>query len=248
MTQIVRMFADRDGAMEAVRALVRVGFSRYDMHIVSPPEPEQGEPEFERLHGIAAMIYRGAIPREKAEIYALGVNKGGTLLIVEPLFGTALTALKTLAPFPTIDTGYVEPVKPKFMLDRAAPFSSLLRIPVLSSDPTPFSTLMNLPIGTKTATPFSSWLKWPSLSSTAAPFSKYFGMKTLIDNPAPFSSWFKWPMLSGSASPFSSWLKWPTLSGSATPLSDKLNMPTLTNNPTPFSSWLKWPVLTRKQD
>jgi hypothetical protein len=195
MTQIVRMFGDRDAAMEAVRALVRVGYSRYDMHVVSPPDLEQGEPESERLAGIAAMIYRGEIAREKAEIYALGVNKGGTLLVVSPMFGAARTALMTLSAFPTIDTGYVEPVKPKFVLDRAAPFSSLLRIPVLASDPTPFSTIMNLPIGTKTAWPFSSWLNWPLLSGSATPFSNLFGMKTLSDNPAPFSSWLKWPVL-----------------------------------------------------
>jgi hypothetical protein len=248
MTQkIVRMYADRDVAMEAVRAVVREGFSRYDVHVVSPPDLQQGEPDSERLEGIAAMIHRGDIAREKAAIYALAVNKGGTMVVVEALFGTATLITRTLDRFPTIDTGYVEPVKPKRVLDRASPFSSFLGLPVLSHNPAPFSQMMNLGIGeVKSATPFSTWLKWPTLSGSATPFSSYLGMKTLSDEPAPFSKWLSWGTLSGSAAPFSSWLKWPTLSGSASPFSKMLNMPTLSNNPAPFSSLFKWPLLSRR--
>jgi hypothetical protein len=261
MTQIVRMYADRDTAMEAVRALVRAGFSRYDIHVVSPPEMEQGEPLSERLAGIAAMIHRGDVARERAQVYALAVNEGGTLVLVSALFGTARVIEGTLDGYPTIHPGYVEPVKQKRTLDKAAPFSSWLRLPVLLNNPTPFSNLMNMPVTSSVkAAPFSSWLKWPTLAGSAAPFSKYLGLKTLSDEPAPFSKFLMWPTLSGSAAPFSSWLKlptlsgaaapfsswfrWPTLGGSATPFSDKLNLPTLSNDPAPLSSALGWKVLT----
>ena len=211
---ITRMYRSHDKAMAAVAEL---GQDRaYDgrVHVVAPPGVASGDPGAvdASLESIVAAITRVNVLRARAEIYAEGVLRGGTLVMVHALWGTAMEATEILDRFDPIDAGVPEPEPELAVWDPAAPFSSKLRLPVLSDDPTPFSSFWNLPVLARGRASFSACLGMPELTNAGWSFSAVLGLPLLSDDPAPLSGMLNIPTLSSDAAPLSSLLNLPALS------------------------------------
>jgi hypothetical protein len=129
---IVRLYASQDHAHAAVGRLREWGFADSAVTVVtSASRPAANAPSSAASDDpVQSSIMAKYIPRTYAAAYAAKVRAGGTLVIVEPFFGSATTAEKLLDETgQTIDTGVrIPPKDPLPLWDSAAPMSSALRI------------------------------------------------------------------------------------------------------------------------
>jgi hypothetical protein len=244
------MYSSQETAAAAVEALKDRGFSEASIHVVAPPEPmattaEDGGPSAASV--LPSIIAAGVTPSQ-APIFAEGVHRGETLVVVHPLFGYAQAATTTLDEFEPIAAPLPEAepavAAAAVAYDNAAPLSSALGIPVLSSDPTPLSTWLNwrtLKPDPESSTVLENIRKQ---SGDAAPLSDKVGMPTLSQNIAPFSGMFGWALLSDNPAPLSTKWGWRQTSDEPAPLSKRFGWRTLLDNPAPLSSWLGWKTLS----
>jgi hypothetical protein len=237
---VIRMYSTAQTADNALKELKRHRFSSGDIHVVHPPAA--GAPE----GATVAAIIEGGVSRHRAERYAVGVAKGGSLVIVHPPFGSAAKAEEVLDHFGPVETGV-----PTRDFDTGTDFES---------DATPFSRMMGWKVLSHNPTPFSDALGWKVLSNQkSAHYPATFKIKLLSHTPAPLSRAFGMPVLSHKAAPFSAMLRLKTLSDKAAPFSAMLGLKTLSSkqlvlgdvklsdNPAPLSSALGLPVLTKDQ-
>ena len=241
MTQtIVRMYATKEAATGAVKALTDDGFSLYDIHTVFPPEGEASEEQ------VAAAIGRGHVDRGPARVYARGVMQGGSLVVVNAPFGTARDAIGLLKGFDPIESGVAEPETARLPeWDEAAPFSSAMLWPVLSKSATPFSDALGVPVLTAGRHSMSESLGWAEVSSNPAPLSSAVGLPVLAGSAAPFSGATGLPTLSSKAAPFSEAVGLPVLSADGPDYKPVMGKTLLSQEAAPFSKWLGLPVLWR---
>ena len=100
-------------------------------------------------------------------------------------FGSGFKATVLLDRHHPVESGVPAPVYPHATYDEAAPLSSALRLPVLSSQPTPFGAFSGLPSvlsanGDKTFTPgpapLSRLLELPVMTAEGRPTSSVIGL------------------------------------------------------------------------
>ena len=140
---------------------------------------------------------RAHLLKYHAEVYADGVMKGGTLVMLHARFGMALKATQILDKYPSIDSGISFPSEAHIEWNESHPFSSALQLPVLTKTKLPFESFWNLSSLTSHHWTFSSLFGMPLRSGSATPLSSAMGMPTLTRCATPFSSLFKLPVLSG---------------------------------------------------
>jgi hypothetical protein len=199
MTQTIsRIYANKADADAAVEDLKEHGFAPDEIFMVSAPEARESASATGNesvVEEIADRIVLGYIHRRHAAEYAKKVAEGCVLVTVYAPFGAAFKATVILDRHHPIDSGVPLTVYPRATWDEAAPLSSGLRLPVLSSDPTPFASFWNV----------------PSLWSLSAPLSDWLGYGTNLNSPAPLSTLFNLPVVTEKGATISSSLGLPLL-------------------------------------
>jgi hypothetical protein len=154
---------------------------------------------------LVANMMKAHIWQSHAEVYADGLTKGKTLVVVYALFGTAQNAIDIMDSYAPSDSGIVVAnTVDEYKWDDAAPLSSVLHLPVLTKTKLPAETLSGISSLTKGTAFLSNLLGIPLLKAgsakkttsmgmpllwnSAAPLSSSIGMRTLSNNPTPLSS------------------------------------------------------------
>jgi hypothetical protein len=206
---IVRMYEAEQQARGAVQKLKDEGFPEDQIFLVTPQSGGSAE-------AIAAAIMAGFVLRSHAKVYAEGIQRGRSLVVVRASFGHSQDAIDILNSFGPVDTGLRLPREPSIAWDEAAPISSALRIPVLiRNSPAPISRMFGMPPLSKGRTgwlaaifgeltspnfAFSSVVGMPLLSRNPAPLSSLFGLKTVTASSGPWKTSFGLPLLTGRRS------------------------------------------------
>ena len=247
MAHIARLYADRDAASAAIEEIKREGYDHGDTHLIaaSATPGQEAEPGAD---AVLEQVRQAGVAPAAAVIFAEHIRRGEVLVVIKPLFMQGVFVTEILDGFHPIavELPPLDP-QPSAAERRAAPLSTWLHWPVLSSNPTPLSTRLGWP--TLTAQPAAS----ATLSSVrkqsrqAAPLSRAIHLPTLSRDPAPLSSRLKWRPLWGKAAPLSDKLKLRVLLEDPAPLSRRLRWRQLSKNPAPLSSLLGLPVLTKRQ-
>lgn len=201
---IVRMYESEKQARDAVAKLQAEGFPEDQIFLVTPQSGGTVE-------AIAAAIMAGFVLRSHAKVYAEGVQKGRSLVVVRAAFGHAQEAIDILNSFGPVDTGLDLPKEPSIAWDEAAPLSSALRLPVLlRNSPAPLSRTFGMPPLSKGRT---GWLAamFGELVNPHFALSSLLGLGLLSRNPAPLSSLFGLKTVSASSGPWQKSLGLPIL-------------------------------------
>lgn len=232
---------------------VRKRFKAIDVHLISRnptsgAEPGQPVPDLSSTKnldiGIAESIAKHGIPQGDIDAYAEGIREGGSLVMVEAPFGSAVAARDILQGTDAATSENQVAEYPLSNSEIATPLSSILNLPVLIEDLAPLSRFLRLPLLASSSV-FPSAIFGPLLLRSAAPFSSLTGVPLLLHRAAPLSSLLGLPLLSGRAAPFSTLLGLPLLLNRAAPLSSVFGLPLLVRCATPLSSLLRLPVLLR---
>jgi hypothetical protein len=200
------MYETEQQARGAVQKLKDEGFPEDQIFLVTPQSGSTAE-------AIAAAIMAGFVLRSHAKVYAEGIQRGRSLVVVRASFGHSQDAIDILNSFGPVDSGLRLPREPSIAWDEAAPLSSALRIPVLiRNSPAPISRTFGMPPLSKGRTSwltalfgeltrpdwaFSSVLGLPLLSRNPAPLSSLFGLKTVTASSGPWKTSFGLPLLIG---------------------------------------------------
>ncbi|MCU0975098.1 MAG: general stress protein [Steroidobacteraceae bacterium] len=204
---IVRMYEAEQQARDAVQKLKDEGFPEDQIFLVTPRSGNTAE-------AIAAAIMAGFVLRSHARIYAEGIQRGRSLVVVRASFGHSQDAIDILNGFGPVDTGLRLPKEPSIAWDEAAPLSSAFRLPVLiRNSPAPMSRTFGMPPLSKGRT---GWLTalFGELTKPDYAFSSVFGMSLLSRNPAPLSSLFGLKTVTSSSGPWKTSFGLPLLIGS----------------------------------
>jgi hypothetical protein len=178
---IVRLFESAARADEGIKRLKGWGF---EDEVVSRIAPGGGSEE-----AITNAIAAAYVLKSHARVYARGVARGGTLVVVRAPFGTAVIAGQLLDSAGTIDAGEV-PGEPRgAQWDDAAPFSSALRLSAISRGSRQYTPVLLSEGGGTTC----SSLGIPEISS-GGPTTGGF-MALLSKNKTPLSSLLKLPTI-----------------------------------------------------
>jgi len=165
------MFAAAEAANAAAQALKEQGFASDAITVVGPGTPGTRQ-NTRDTDSIAARIMAAYIPRAEARVYADGVSRGGTLVIVKAAWGFALKAQRVMAAFDPVETGVPEPHDPARAWDEKRPLSSAFGLKLLGGSAAPASDMFSLPLLSKSATPLSDALHLGLLASGTALLSK----------------------------------------------------------------------------
>jgi hypothetical protein len=182
---IVRLYDSAARAAEAVRKLADWGFLDEDIDVVGPDQAPNDD-------AAVAAIAKACVLRSDAAVYARGVRRGGTLVILRAPFGTGGTASDLLDECGPIDAGMAYREARPHGWDDAAPLSSALRMPTGVSSHDSFSAYWSLPLLSRTSRTLCSALGWSELSDSEFAL---FGRPGLSRNAAPFSNALKLPLL-----------------------------------------------------
>ncbi len=173
---IVRLFESAARADEGIKRLKTWGFEDAVISRVAPGGSEDS---------LAAAIAAANVLKSRAAIYAKGVARGGTLVVVRAPFGTAVIAEQLLDSAGTIDAGPV-PGEPRGReWDDAAPLSSCFGWSTLSKRGDYFLSPNLVSKGGRTS---GSSLGLPELSSGSPTFGNLISR-----NGTPLSSMLKLP-------------------------------------------------------
>jgi hypothetical protein len=184
---IIRLYATAEAASAAVASVSAYAAYTGRITTVGPDAPD-----------VVAALMKARMVRSTAERYAAGVRKGGTLVIVHPIFGTAGRAMMLLDAAGPIDSGVPAPrPKPYGIWNEAAPLSDLLNFPVLSRSAAPFSRMWALPVLAEPKTTTGKW-GWTELTPSQGAPRMSFGMPTSVRCPTPLSSMLGLPTLTRS--------------------------------------------------
>jgi hypothetical protein len=196
---ITRHYGTSEQAAAAVKELEGRGFTAESIAVIGP----SGD--------AAASLRKAGVAPSAAKAYAEAMTRGGTTVTVRAPFGSASLAIEMMEKFNPTDLGIDDTYRASY--EFGAAFSSLLGLPVLSSNPTPLSSAIGMPA-----------LSYDQDSNTR-----------LMRDPGPLSGLFGLPLLSRNR-PKTSSFGLPLLSGNATPLSSMLGLKVLSRNPAPLSS------------
>jgi hypothetical protein len=172
---------------------------------------------------LTAALAQLGIARPQAASLAALIRQGGAVAVVPAAFGTGANATQILSKYnPT-----AESVRSDFgSWDDAAPFSSLLHVPVLADCSKPFQGSSGTPLIIQQKGEYSSMSGTPllikqngsyqSFSGTPllvkdGPYKSLSGTPLLLEQKGEYRSYSGTPLLLKNATPFSSMLGWPTL-------------------------------------
>ncbi len=198
MTQtITRMYATPQVAAAAADALRAAGFDQHQAILITHAgghERGSNRPET-TLDSLTAEIMAARVLKAHARIYAVGVSRGGSLVVTHAMFGRGALATHIMDTFDPVDAGVAEPADRPRPWDEATPLSSALRLGVLSDQPTPFSAFWNLPVLARHAAHLSTGLHLPLLANHATSLSQAIGVPTLIPHGGSWSEKVGIPVL-----------------------------------------------------
>lgn len=223
MTQTIsRMFANKTDADAAVQDLAKHGFGPDEIFVVRPPTTAINTPAAENqgvVDEIADKIARGAVLKTQAVRYAKRVAEGGCLVTVHAPFGSGFKATVLLDRHHPVESGVPARVYPRAKYEEAAPFSSALRLPVLSAEPTPFGAVLGLPsVLLPDGAVLSAWLRYSMVFESPALLSKLLGLPVLTAIGSPTSSVLGLPAVTAKGAPTSLGLPLLTARGAPTSL------------------------------
>ncbi len=217
-----RMYQTEGQAANAANALIEAGFSKNSVTRYTPPSAAAGgEMGGGPASDSAAALRVGGILGEHAGYYADHVNKGYSLVAVQPPFGTMLKAEKILDAHNPLPLSHMPPPEPFVpWTERPAAFSSLFGWPTLTRSETPFSDFWGLSTKQEGLSHFSRWFKPLTdglrmgsnpLTANATPLSSMVGMGTQSSRNAGKTGSFGMSFKTKGATPFSSMIGMPTL-------------------------------------
>lgn len=177
---IVRLFDSAARADEGIKRLKTWGF---EAGVISRVDPGGSE------EAAASAIAAAHVLKANARVYARGVARGGTIVVVRAPFGTAVTAGQLLDSAGTADAGPVAGEPRGRQWDDAAPLSSAFRLRVLSKRGDYFLTPNLLSSAGNTT---GSSLGLPELSAGGPTTA---GLGLISRNATPLSSLLKLPTL-----------------------------------------------------
>jgi hypothetical protein len=233
-----RLYSTPGQATGAVNQLIYSRFSAETIFVIGPPGGRGAGalPEGVSTDDIATAIMKGYILKSDARIYAEGVAGGGTLVIVHAPFGTALEATEILGSFSPTHAGVAEPKYPSRPWDDAAPLSSALHMPVLTSN-------WRLPdLSASTFTVFNI----PALTNNKPPYRGLLGLPLLTRHRRRSTGFLGLPLLTRNRMKPTGFLGLPLLTKSRQGPTGFLGLPLLASNPAILSSLLHLPVLCRE--
>lgn len=172
---IVRLFGTAQQAADASKKLATEGFTDDLITVVGPQSAASTD-------GLAAAIAAAFVLKSEASAYAPAVAKGQYLVIVRAPFSAGGKAEKILDKFAPLPAPVAQVADRALLWDEAAPISSALRIPVLSTGL--FSTFWTLPV----LTSWEARLPFPELTKSTS-------NTKLSRNPTPLSSLLHIPLL-----------------------------------------------------
>jgi hypothetical protein len=191
MSTIIHIYADETAASGIVKKLKEADF---DTFVVSA---KGADGSARSKDDVVADLKAQRLEQSIAEAYADGLAKGGALVGVHPLFGSASRAAKILDSVPSVATG-IEREHATSAVDwsnDATPVSNALGWPVLLDHNTSLSETWGIgPLLTQSGSLFT-WFGFKLLSDDNTPISKIFGAPVLLDNPTPLSTKLGIPLL-----------------------------------------------------
>jgi len=170
------MFATTEAENAAADALREQGFPDDAVTAIAPGGARGKEQNDPGADAIAARIMAAFIPRAQARLYADGVSRGGTLVIVKAAWGSAVKAQRVMDAFDPIESGVADAHDPARVWDEKRPFSSAFGLTLLCGAATPASDMLSLPVLSKTQTPLSDALHLGLLASGVTSLSKALGL------------------------------------------------------------------------
>jgi len=169
MTPIGRMYQTEAQARDAVNKLVEGGFAEETIVLLSPDAAGVGDSALE----MARSVLPAEVPGHHAIVYARGLERGQSLVLVDAPFGWGEIARNIL-----VDCGPVSAGPPRLPARRPAPFSDLIGFPTLSTRGRSYFSRV-LPELTGPGYSFSSKVGLPLLSRNPAPLSSLLRLKTV---------------------------------------------------------------------
>ena len=158
-------------------------------------------------NALVASMMKANVWKSHAETYADRLSKGKSLVLVHAPFGTANKATKVMESYQPTEAGIVEPDQhPEMKWEDAAPFSSILKLPILSKNRHPAETFSGISSLTKGKAFLSTLIGMPLLSEGLTQRNTSIGMRLLSHSPTPLSSSIGMRTISQSATPLSSML------------------------------------------
>ncbi|ABD89320.1 hypothetical protein [Rhodopseudomonas palustris] len=173
-------------------------------------------------------IANTGIVKYQAATFADVVKRGGAVVVVEAHFGTGARASDILGKYNPIKSS-TTPSSDPLIWDDAAPFSSLLHIPVLLDSSGPYQPYSGTPLLVEQKDGYKSMSGTPLLVEQKGEYRSMSGTPLLLKSAGPYTSFSGTPLLLEQKGEYKSM--------SGTPL--------LLNNPTPLSSWLGIPTLSK---
>ncbi len=234
---VSRLYKSAADANATKDELERAGFSKGSVRLFDSSAGEVSP----------ALLMKEGASKANAKAYAEAIHAGETLLMVEIPLGFAGRIMPLLKARRAGDGDTTIVNYETYDWDAAAPLSSLMRWPVLSSDPAPLSRWWHWKVLSKDQKGKDKSLGVSTLSHDPAPLSSKLGAKVLSSEPAPLSKRFNIPVLSKEKENWTTSHGYALLSDDPTPLSSRLGWKVLSNDPAPLSRILNMPVLTKNQ-
>ncbi|NVN84864.1 MAG: hypothetical protein HXX15_02135 [Rhodopseudomonas sp.] len=172
-------------------------------------------------------IAKTGIVKYQAASFAEIVKRGGAVVIVQAHFGTGAKASEILGKYNPIKATVAS--SDPLVWDDAAPFSSLLHIPVLLDSSGSYHSYSGTPLLIDQDGEYKSMSGTPLILEQKGAYQSMSGTPLLIEQKGEYKSMSGTPLLIEQKGEYKSY--------SGTPL--------LLNNPTPLSSWLGFPALSK---
>jgi hypothetical protein len=189
--------------------------------------PDAAVPNRGTVEELTTAIVKAGIVKYQAASFADIVKRGGAVVIVQAHFGTGAKASEILGKYNPIKSTVAS--SDPLVWDDAAPFSSLLHIPVQLDSSGPYHSYSGTPLVIEQGGEYKSYSGTPLLLMQKGDYQSMSGTPLLLAQKGEYQSMSGTPLLIEQKGEYKSY--------SGTPL--------LLNNPTPLSSWLGFPVLSK---
>jgi hypothetical protein len=202
MSQTInRLFDSPERAAQAAHALRTHHDTPFaDVYVVTSRGAADAAPSGGDLsaEAIVALLMKNYVHKSHAKVLADGIRRGGTLVTVHALFGSAGTAIEVLESHGPIDAGVPDTSDRLNPWDDAAPLSSVLNFPPLLSNDATFSRFWNVPVLTKRGSTLFSKFGMPEISGSSGPYKGVLGQSLISHKATPLSSMLGLPVLKPS--------------------------------------------------
>jgi hypothetical protein len=149
---------------------------------------------------IVALLMKAYVLKAHARKLAERIRRGEVLVTVHAPFGAATTALEIFESHGAIDPGVADAGDRLKPWDDAAPWSSVLGLPVLLKNEHSFSRFWNVPALTKRGSTTSSAFGIPETTDSSGHYKGFLGLPLISHRAAPLSSMLGLPQLTKSRS------------------------------------------------